>query len=42
MAEWLDVSSATARRLLADMVAKGVLRRVGDRKGTVYEAVSDK
>ncbi|MBI3986563.1 MAG: hypothetical protein HY343_06570 [Lentisphaerae bacterium] len=42
MADLLNVSSATARRLLADMVARGVLRRIGEGKGTVYAAVTDK
>lgn len=34
--------SGSTGRLFNSPVAKGVLRRVGDRKGTIYEAVSDK
>ncbi|MBI3987697.1 MAG: DUF977 family protein [Lentisphaerae bacterium] len=42
VAELLGVSRATAMRLLADMVARGVLRMTGTRKAAVYEAVTDK
>ena len=39
VADQLVISSATAQRLLSDMVAKGLIRQVGERKAASYEAI---
>ena len=36
------ISDTSARRVLSEMVAKGMIRRVGDRKATFYEDMGDK
>ena len=40
VADQLVISSATAQRLLSDMVAKGLIRQVGERKAASYEAIT--